>query len=181
MITKTKLFQIMLIGMMLTAFSNTPILATPPAFDSLDNSTFEASSETIAEGEETTLTIHALNDSSDDIEGAEVTLTVVEGLFTSSSATTATGFTDASGIFQDDWTAPDIDHAIESEVFEITAEVSIQKDGNTTIEIYYIEITVTHDIPSSLANSEMSFDPITIYSGQDSTLSVLILDDTMTA
>ncbi|MHA1910428.1 MAG: hypothetical protein ACTSYA_01920 [Candidatus Kariarchaeaceae archaeon] len=180
MITNKRILQIMIIGMMLTAFSKTPILAIPPAFDSLDNSTIEASSETIAEEEQTTLTVHALNDTSDDIVGAEVTLTAVEGSFASSGTTTATGLTDISGVFQDDWTAPTIDYAVESELFEIIAEVSIQLNGTPLIKILTIEITVVHTIPASLANSEMSFDPITIYSGQDSDLSILILDDSMT-
>ncbi len=107
-----------------------PSVPFSSADEYLINSYITASPTTVIETQQSLLTVYVIDENDSVIDEAFIELNCIEGTFLTNSSTTATGFSNSSGIFQEYWTAPSLDVSTEklSDV-NITADISYQVEG----------------------------------------------------
>ncbi|MHA1244477.1 MAG: hypothetical protein ACTSP7_07890 [Candidatus Heimdallarchaeota archaeon] len=132
--------------------------------------TLEADPEDINEFESSDLTV-TVRQGTTLIEGANVSMTGVGGLFTSTSKENCTGLSDVSGVYTNTWTAPDV-----ADPTDYIIVLTVTYDGTNWTHTDEINITVNY-VEGQIILGISILPDTDLYVGQTATIEITAIDN----
>ncbi|MHA1355818.1 MAG: hypothetical protein ACTSR1_11660, partial [Candidatus Heimdallarchaeota archaeon] len=105
------------------------------------------------------------------IEGANVSMTGVGGLFTSTSKENCTGLSDVSGVYTNTWTAPDV-----ADPTDYIIVLTVTYDGTNWTHTDEINITVNY-VEGQIILGISILPDTDLYVGQTATIEITAIDN----